>query len=276
MNPRIVSANGTELSLLDEGQGSPIVFIHGALCDYRVWEPQVRRFASTHRAIAYSRRFHHPQSAAEAAGTYTPQNQLRDLEQLILSLDLGSAHLVGHSYGGLLAVLLAVRRPELVRSLVLAEPAVFSRLLARPELLQYANELGRLTQALLQLARINNAAAAVRFFIAAVRGVGGMDDLTARTQAILMDNAGTLVPMLTGFNQPPALTREEINGIRVPALLIQGERSPAVFRVVVRELAGILPNSRIAVLPGLSHGLHLENGSLFERSVAEFLSGLTA
>src|SRR6187200_3233644 len=55
-----VSANGTELSYVEDGQGEPVIFVHGGLQDYRMWAAHLPKFAGRYRAIAYSRRNHFP------------------------------------------------------------------------------------------------------------------------------------------------------------------------------------------------------------------------
>ncbi|MGI6414847.1 MAG: alpha/beta fold hydrolase [Thermoguttaceae bacterium] len=52
---KVVVGDGVELHYVECGAGVPIVFIHGGLEDYSLWEEQVRAFGETYRAIAYSR-----------------------------------------------------------------------------------------------------------------------------------------------------------------------------------------------------------------------------
>src|SRR5205085_1320896 len=80
--------------------------------------------ASHYRAVAYSRRYNFP-NRNEIQPSYSAQVDADDLAMLIGKLHLGRVHLVGHSYGGLAALLFATEHPELVRSLTLSEPPVF-------------------------------------------------------------------------------------------------------------------------------------------------------
>src|SRR5438094_4875747 len=110
------------------GRGEPVVMVHGGLEDYRAWSAQLAPLASSHyRAVAYSRRYNFPnRNETRAAPSYSAQVDADDLAMLIEQLHLGPVHLVGHSYGGLAALLFATEDPELVRSLTLSEPPVFS------------------------------------------------------------------------------------------------------------------------------------------------------
>ena len=56
--PRQLKANGIDLTFVDQGEGAPIVFVHGAVGDLRFWEPQRTAFAKNHRYVAYTLRYH--------------------------------------------------------------------------------------------------------------------------------------------------------------------------------------------------------------------------
>src|SRR5262249_22790902 len=75
------------------------------------------------RAIAYSRRLNYP-NENKIQPNYSAAVDAEDLAGMIKKLDLGKAHVDGHSYGAYAALILAVKHPELVHSLVLAEPPV--------------------------------------------------------------------------------------------------------------------------------------------------------
>src|SRR5262249_32766917 len=109
---------------LDIGAGPPVVLIHGSMSDYREWSKQMEALAKGHRVIAYSRRYHWPNSPPEKNADATVPRQAEDLAAIIKSLGLAPAALVGHSYGGAIALYLALRHPELLRALVLLEPPV--------------------------------------------------------------------------------------------------------------------------------------------------------
>jgi non-heme chloroperoxidase len=86
--------------------------------------PQLGSFAEKYHVIAYSRRYNQP-NTNQALPEYSAVGDRDDLAGLIDKLHLGRVHVIGHSYGAYTALLLAVRHPELVRSLIIAEaPAV--------------------------------------------------------------------------------------------------------------------------------------------------------
>jgi pimeloyl-ACP methyl ester carboxylesterase len=114
---------GARLHHLDAGRGDPVLLLHGSLTDARYWQRSglLPALAAHFRVVAPSRRHNHPHPASDLAG-YAAGDDATDALELIAALGLGSVHLVGHSYGAFAALLLAAERPDLVRSLVLAEP----------------------------------------------------------------------------------------------------------------------------------------------------------
>jgi pimeloyl-ACP methyl ester carboxylesterase len=119
--------NGITLHYVDQGKGTPVIFVHGSLSDGGYWADQVGRFAEQYRAIAYSRRYNYPNSNPARSG-YSAVVDAQDLAAFIHTLHLGKVVVIGHSYGALTALFLAARHPELVHALVLAEPPAVSLL----------------------------------------------------------------------------------------------------------------------------------------------------
>ena len=118
--------NGSNLTYIEQGEGELVIFVHGALGDCRTWARQVALLAQHYHVISYSRRYHHRKPAPEGIIDYSYGRHVDDLISLIRTLQLGPAHLVGHSCGATVAALVALERPDMVSSLVLGEPSLFS------------------------------------------------------------------------------------------------------------------------------------------------------
>ncbi|WP_170347619.1 alpha/beta fold hydrolase [Ruegeria atlantica] len=121
-----VDVNGTVLATIEKGEGEPLVFVHGSASDVRTWSKQFDLFSENYRTIAYSRRYHVPNAPIPTDAKDPIQMHVEDLVSLIKAMDAGPAHVVGHSWGGLVSLLAAKQVPEVFRSLVLIEPPAVS------------------------------------------------------------------------------------------------------------------------------------------------------
>src|ERR1700730_9275458 len=132
--PILQTANigpGLALHYVEQGTGTPLIFVHGSLSDGGYWADQIGPFAKHYRAIAYSRRYNYPNVNPVRRG-YSAVVDAEDLAAFIHTLHLGKVVVIGHSYGALTALFLAAKHPDLVRALVVAEPPAISLLAHLP------------------------------------------------------------------------------------------------------------------------------------------------
>jgi len=121
-----LSVSGTKFFFTEEGNGELVVLVHGSLGDYRDWERQIEPLSrSGFKAVAYSRRNHHPNPWQDYPPNYSLKTERDDLAWILKELG-ERAHLIGHSYGGYVAALVARDYPDLVKKLVIAEPPIFT------------------------------------------------------------------------------------------------------------------------------------------------------
>src|SRR6266536_6614742 len=123
-----VAVDGVRLSYVEQGSGEPIVFIHGAFSDLRVWEPIREEIAKRYRFIAYTQRDVGTDTWADDGKNFNVPTHADDLAKFITSLNTGPVHLVSRSYGGGVAAIAALKNPSLVRALTVHDPAPLSEL----------------------------------------------------------------------------------------------------------------------------------------------------
>lgn len=111
--------NGFSLYYSINGQGKPIIFIHGNFNDSRIWEYQVKRFSEEYKAISYDLRGYGKSSTPETTFSHTD-----DLKFLIENIDVNEVTLIGSSLGGSIAIDFTLKYPNLVDKLILAAPAL--------------------------------------------------------------------------------------------------------------------------------------------------------
>lgn len=262
--------NGTRLNYIAQGSGETVVFIHGAVSDFRTWTEQIELFSKNYRAVSYSRRYHQPNADADTTVEYSRLSQTDDLIEFLKSTGLEKAHLVGHSYGASIALMAALKNPGLVKSLTLGEPSPFPALLNETGK-SLLNEQKQGFDKAVQLAENGNQEAAVRHFLHTVVGVNVLPLLPEKRRAVVLENAGTLLPMLKSYYDFPPINCEQLGFLNTPTLLITGELSPKISRVANEAINRCLPNSKVEILKGASHGLQIENFDGFNQIVLDFL-----
>ena len=120
----VIAGDGVELSGVDEGEGAPVVLLHGLTASRRyvvMGSSALQR--SGHRVIAYDARGHGQSSPAPTAADYTYAQLGADLEAVINDRGLERAVLAGASMGAHTILWLALNRPERVAGLVVITPA---------------------------------------------------------------------------------------------------------------------------------------------------------
>ena len=264
-------------------EGDPVVLVHGSSSDRRTWGGQLGPFGERFRTIAYSRRYHWPNEPIPEGADYAMATHVRDLAGVIEGLGAAPAHLVGHSYGGFVSLMLAMERPGLVRSLVLAEPPAMTVFVSpRPgpgELLGLVARRPRAGVALARFAltgmipatramRRGEPDRAMRIFGRAVLGRAFQRRMSADRRRQVRENTFAAELLGSGF---PALEDDAIRGVRAPALLLRGGCSPAIFGCIVARLGELLPDARTGVIGGASHIMHEDEAGAFNRAVLGFL-----
>ena len=259
--------NGDSIHYIDEGKGDPVVFVHGALGDYRTWRAQLDTFAKNYRVIAYSRRYAWPnQQTIIDSSKHSFESHANDLAEFLKKLNVEPVHLVGHSSGAYIALLTAMEHPELVRSLTLGEPPVMS-LLPPPS----PNDPNPFAKAVEAFAN-NEQEIAVNYFLGVVTGDSSyFSKLSKYDRELMMMNTQEARANITLQNIMPLTTCNDLKKINCPVLLLGGDKSPSFLPFIINKMETCLTNKEKAVLTNTSHGLEYENPSEFNRIVLDFI-----
>ncbi len=274
LQPHTLQVNGTELHYVEQGEGEPVVFVHGGLGDFRTWLPQVTTFSVCYRAISYSRRAHYPNAWLPSYTSSSMLVHVEDLAALIEGLQLGRTHIVGNSYGSYISLMLALLYPRMVRSLALAEPPVHPLLPSLPggqALL--ADFMSKAWRPAGEAFRLGDMEGGVRLFIEGAVGEGEWNKLPQRARNGMLKDAPELaVATATPFEtHMPPITCEDAHRIEAPTLLLRGENSPPMYTLINDELARCLPHAEQAPIPDAAHVLHAQNPQEHDRVVLAFL-----
>jgi pimeloyl-ACP methyl ester carboxylesterase len=283
---RTAAVDGISLAYREQGEGEAVVFVHGSASDLRTWEQQLPAIGTRYRAIAYSRRYARPNEDIEPGADDQMLPHVDDLAAFLRLIGAAPAHVVGHSWGAFICLLTAIRRPEIVRSLVLQEPPVLSLFVSTPpsprELFPLLARRPRTALAILEFGARTIAPAqrafrrgdddqALQTFAHGVLGKETYERLPEERTQQARENLATLRAQLLGAGFPP-LDENDVRGVRAPTLLMTGTRSPAVLIRLTEHLQRLLPRAERVDIAGASHAMQEENPDAVNEAILGFLA----
>lgn len=257
---RLERPDGGWLQYATAGEGEPVVFIHGFGLDAGMWDPQWRAFGERHRVIRYDLRGYGSSSLPQG-----PYSHADDLLALIDFLNARPVHLVGLSLGGRVALRVATQEPRVVRSLILADPALDGHAWSDDWLQRWR----KMTEA----AKRGDLGAAKKLwgehilFEAANRN----PELARSLQAMIGRYSGWHLAHPDPGSAPARPIDEILHAISIPTLVLVGELDLPDFQAIARRLAQELPAAQLRTLAGSGHMSNMEAPRLFNELVLEFL-----
>jgi 3-oxoadipate enol-lactonase len=241
-----------------------VVFLHAGVGDRRLWDAQVGPFAERYRVIRPDARGY-----GETALPGVPFSYVGDVEALLDELGIASAAVVGNSFGGKIALDLALGSPGRVAALVVAAPAL-SGAESSPELEALGDEEDRLLDdgKLDEAVELNVRAWAGELAPEQRSALAAMQRHAFEVQlaAYEADPAPGPVASL----DPPAAGR--LAELDVPVLVVVGDDDLEHFWVVARRIAAEAPRARLVTMAGAKHLLALERPAEFNELVLGFLA----
>ncbi|CAD6535374.1 Putative aminoacrylate hydrolase RutD [Paraburkholderia kirstenboschensis] len=262
-------ASGICVPYVECGTGEPLVFVHGSLCDYRYWSAQTAALSEHFRCISVSLSHYWPAAEACIQGEFGWQTHVAELAEFIEALDIAPVHLVGHSRGGCVAFNVAREYPRLVKTLTLADPGGPLQIDGMPDasLPTATNALRARVAELIEAGEID---AGLELFVDSVSAPGSWRKSSTAFRTMATDNAATLPKQLR--DPLPAYSRDAARGVKCRTLLIEGQRSPRMFRNNVEKLADWIDYADKQTIAGASHGMNVSNAGAFNRLVHSFVS----
>ena len=236
--PRI-RVNDVSLHYEEHGAGVPILCIHGAGSSGAVWGDAARELGQHGRVIVYDRRGSHRSERPEPYATDLGQ-QADDAAALLDALDAAPAIVIGRSYGGEVAIELALRHPDRIRALAVLESG------------ESLTESGRRWLAALgervAAAAGHDVGTVGEVVLREVLGDEGWESAPDMLKDLYVANGPALVAEFRGGFLDVEL--EELRRIECPVLLVGAADSPPVFAEAIELLASALPSARVARVGG--------------------------
>lgn len=267
---KTAEANGTQLAYIEDGQGVPVVFVHGAIADYRYWESQRNAIAQKYRFVAYSMRYHEPNRWEDDGAQYSIPTHVADLAAFIRSLNAGRVHLVGLSYGGAIAGYFALDHQDLIKTLTLADASVASLIAdlpeAKPMFAERSQMMSRAKDAIKNGGDLEGAKVLLDYALAEN---DAYDSDPQVDRELFKSNAKTLGPLMAA-KPPPPIDCAKAATINVPSLVLVGERTLPYFQMVDAAWARCIPGSESVTIPGADHIMNVRNPSAFNEALLTF------
>lgn len=263
---KTLRVNGYDLAYAERGSGVPLVLVHGALSDYRSWEPQMVPFGERYRVYALSMRHYYPERWDGKGTTFNVQQQADDVIEFVRRLGAGKVHLVAHSRGGNIALHVAKKAPELLKTLVLADPSGLEGLL--PPGGPGENDANQMRVRVTERFRAGDVEGGLRMYAEFTTGKGAWEQLSESQRQLRRDNAWTVV----ADTDRPRTTCDEGKRYTMPVLFVNGENSPKRYPVMSRAFAACLRDARVETVPVASHGMFRTHPEQTNRVVLEFLA----
>lgn len=251
-----IRIGGTRLHFNIHGSGSEtIVFVHGLMLASESWEAQVAHFSTSHRVVTFDLRGQGRSEHVESG--LDLDNLAADAIELIWTLGLGPCHLVGFSMGTFVAMRVAARRPELVRTLTLIGPSAEA---------EEPSNLPRY-RLLIALVTVFGPAPFTRPLMKILFGDTFLKDRSRRPEAARWRAYLRRLPRALARAAAASAARrgieQELVHITAPTLIVSGEEdrpiSPARARAVHAAIAG----SRFVAVPDTGHAVMIERPETF-------------
>lgn len=256
-----IEVGASRIEYLEQGSGEPVVLLHSSASSASQWRALAQRLSARYRVLAPDFYGYGGSAPWPGHGAFSLAREAEIVYALLA--DAGEpAHLVGHSYGGAVALHIARRRPDRLRSLALVEPVAFHLLADR-------SEIAALSESVLRAVASGDYLRGCALFVD-YWSPGAWDALPA-TKRVAM--ASRLAKVALDFHATfsERAKAEEWRAIRAPTLLVLGERSPLPTRRICELLTRMLSAARLRVVPGAGHMAPLTHAEAVNELIAEHL-----
>jgi 3-oxoadipate enol-lactonase len=240
---RFLKVAGGTLAYDEAGRGPAVILLHGAFLDRHTWDLQMPALAAEHRTVRFDLR-----PFGESTLPEQPYKTTDDLLTLMDALEIERAHLVGHSFGGGVAIDFALEHPTRVAGLALVNSGVTGAALP-------ADEQKEAMQVFMS-ARQSEAGAVQAWLALSLWSASrarpevmkAIERATTTSAARFRMAAPPFVPIT-----PPAIGR--LGEIRPATLVVTGDRDTPGNRANADTVARGIPGARLVVIPGADHGI---------------------
>jgi len=251
-----VEIHGNSIEYVDEGSGELVVLLHSSGSSGAQWRALVERLRSRYRVIAPDLLGYGATANWSGRGAFCLGHEAAIVRGLLDRLD-EPAHLVGHSYGGAVALNIARQQDHLLRSLTLIEPVAFHLLRDGDEtdaaaLLEISEVAGMVARSL----ACGDYRGGLGRFTDYWSGPGAWSAIPSAKRDALASRLGKVaLDFYSTINEPAGL--DDMRAIDVPTLIVQGARTTPPTRRICQQLARVMSDVDMRIVDGAGHMLPL-------------------
>jgi pimeloyl-ACP methyl ester carboxylesterase len=271
----VTTQDGLRLHVEEVGAGTPILFIHEFGGNHQSWEPQVRFFSRRHRCITYAARGYPPSDVPTELDAYSQIKAVEDALAVLDGLGIEKAHIVGLSMGGFATLHFGLRAPQRALSLTIAGAGYGCEKEHEEHFRGVSREVAE------KYETIGAAAFAKIYAVGASRvqfqnkDPHGWAEFAARlathsSQGAALTMRGVQARRPSFYDLEP-----ELKALDVPALVMAGDEDDHCLQPGI-YLKKTIPACGLIVFPKTGHTLNLEEPSLFNLHLAEFIAQVEA
>jgi len=265
-----IAINGAQLYYEDTGAGSTgeaIVFSHGLLWSLEMFRPQMDHLRERYRCIGYDHRGQGRSGDVEVR-SIGMESLFQDAAGLIEHLELGRVHFAGLSMGGFVAMRMAARRPDLLRSLILMETSADREPAENIGRYRMMNAVARYAGLKLVADRVMPIMFGQKFLADPARA----SEREAWRER-LMANRRSIWRAVNGVvDRDPVAP--ELARIDLPTLIIVGEQDVATVPEKAGRIHEAIKGSKLVRIPGAGHTSTIEQPERVNAALDEFLAAL--
>ena len=256
---------GFKLHYVEQGDGAPVVFLHGIVMDHTMYAAQFEELPDTYRCIALDSRGHGRSDTPD--GPWSMRDCVDDVSAFIEGVDAAPCHLVGMSWGGMTAIPLALQRPDLVRSLVCIDTSAGAE---RPD---WA-ELERWYMTEVEKRGLHDeelVASSVPIYFGARYQTEHPEGIAAYIDRVRSMKSEAAVEGLRAVIERDSVL-DRLTEIRVPTLVIHGTDDASIPMAEAEAIANGIPGAELVQIPGAGHTTPIEAPDAVNDALTKFLA----
>jgi pimeloyl-ACP methyl ester carboxylesterase len=262
------AVNNVEMYYEDSGKNDEtIVFSHGLLWSCRMFDAQVADLKQDYRCVAFDHRGQGQTQVTQDG--YDMDTLYEDAVALIESLDCAPVHFVGLSMGGFIGMRIAIRRPELLKSLILIETT------ADPEPLENIPRYKRLNMVArwLGFRLVTKPVMGIMFGQKFLNDPARADQRDYWKKQLWNNHKVGITRAVMGVIERDGVY-DDIDKIKLPTLIMVGDQDVATVPTKSERMHAKIENSQMVIVPGAGHTSSVEEPAFINQQIREFLGTL--